>query len=274
MWRKYLICAALLLVIVACHKSPTNSTYLYKSGGTPLDLPEIINVIWGLEEYEISGNYGIATAFESFTFIISDSTYFGYDGYNWYGGKYVAMDSLITLYYLTTTEIACNLTVFPSNHLLGEFQLEITTEYLSLFNDEKKILFTSKTTNDVKESALVGKTWKVINSNAPEFELLNSQELLPSIEFGQDRTFRIEWYQSATNIFGENVCAGYFGLGDDGAIKFWEGSGNYSHPPVLEGTEDEAFVNSIVNCISYAINSNVLSLFEANSEVYFILCVK
>jgi len=265
---------AALIVLFSCDNSPTDSDSLSKTLGTPLKFSDAINVIWHLEEFKIANQQGDAADFELFTFIIGDSTFLGFDGCNWYGGKYELADNKISFFDIASTEIACNLTVFPCNQLQDTFNLEITTKRLALSKPDKVLTFSSNTTNDVKGSPLIGKTWQVSDSNAPEFNLIKSLDLLPAFQFYENRKFRVEWYCSNDNIFGCNERNGFFGLGDNHVILFWEWGGSYSCPTGLENLEDDVFIKRIFNSTSYAINNNVLRLSDEKASLFFELSMQ
>ncbi len=265
---------ATLILFFSCDNSPTDSDPSSKLLRTPLKFSDVINVIWHLEEFKIAGQQGDAEDFEKFSFIIGDSTFVGFDGCNWYGGRYEIENNKISFFDIGSTEIACNLTVFSVNKLHGSFNLEITTKRLILSNPDSVLIFSSNTTNDVKGSLLIGKIWQVSDSNAPEFNLLKSLDLLPAFEFYEDRKFRAEWYCSNDNIFGCNDRNGFFGLGDNNIILFWEWGGSYAHPTGLENMEDNVFIKRIFNSTSYTINNNVLRLSDEIADLFFILSLE
>jgi heat shock protein HslJ len=265
---------AALILFFSCNNSPTDSDSLSKTLDTPLKFSDAINVIWHLEEFKIADQQGDAEEFERFTFIIGDSTFVGFDGCNWYGGRYEIEDNKISLFDIGSTEIACNLTVFQCNQLQDTFDLEITTKRLVLSKSDRVLTFSSNATNDVKGSPLIGKIWQVSDSNAPEFRLLKSLDLLPVLEFYENREFRIEWYCSDDNIFGCNERNGFFGLGDNHIILFWEWGGSYAHPAGLENMEDNRFIKRIFKSTFYEINNNVLRLSDERADLFFELSME
>ena len=265
MTKIYLSGIIVLSVVSSCVKFSTD----IETEGISLIFSDAINVVWHFDGLNTNGSWKDAGDFESFTFIIGDSTFRGFDGCNWFGGSYLLSDNQISFHDIVSTEIYCALSVFSTTSLQGTFKLEITSKQLVLRKSGMVLQFTSNTTNGVKGTPLIGKTWQVTASNSTEFLKLKAQDLLPRFEFDQNRKFRVEWYCSKNNIFGCNERFGFYGLGDNNRFLFWAYGGSYSHPHSLDNFEDQLFVEEIFKANFYSISNNVLKLQNNNSGIFY-----
>jgi hypothetical protein len=212
---------------------------------------------------------GTASDYEPFTYILEERTFVGFDGCNWYGGGYELKDSIVTFYDFSITEMACNLIVFPAIELQGAYQLDITTEHLLLARNDTILTFISHHTNRVEHSPLIGKMWQLTDSNAPEFGRLDSLNLLPVIEFDDQRIFSTIWYFSGTNSQACNEKYGFYGLGNDQHILFWQKGSKYAAPPGTQNMEDARFIDRILQCRTCTITGAILKLINENDGLFF-----
>ena len=254
----------LLVFFIGCDDNSTNPVE------QSLELSDVINIVWTLESFEVVGQEIGLSSFEPFNLIYREDTFFGDDGCNFFGATFEVKNDSIFPQDFATTLILCDVKSFPWEHLTEPYRLQINKNKLKIHTNNSIYTYKSKFVNSVKNSPLIGKEWILTSSNAPEFELIKTHQLLPTLIFDENRGLDISWYCSDNNILGCNRRGGLYGIGDGNTILFYSKlNSSYSRPDDLENLEDLDLVERILKSSSYSVEGNLLTLSNESASTLF-----
>lgn len=194
--------------------------------------------------------------------IFNEAGFFGYDGCNWFGGRFTAQNDSIFPADVAQTERGCNNRTFQVDHLARPFRIFITRSELHILAESTLLKFRSGFTESIESSPLP-RDWVLHGSNDPEFGDIQAQQLIPTLSFDQDRGFRISWYCVPENLLECNEISGIFGIGTDGIqfyVSGWKGQ-NLGND----------FMERILNASSYKVETDpskpdALTLYNSSSK--------
>jgi hypothetical protein len=187
-------------------------------------LHQIENVPWSLSKATIGGKAINTGQIINYRFLFGDSSIYGYDGCNWFGGEYRYSNGTIT--YPTgiwSTEIACiSNTDFISSNIPKVSNLQIYDTTITLFSSDTSITLTSKYLESITNYSFIYKKWKLSSSNENIIDSLVRYDLLPELEFTINRKYKLRWdhvYQN--NELRYNYILGSIGIASDSTISMY-----------------------------------------------------
>ncbi|MDA0745514.1 MAG: META domain-containing protein [bacterium] len=233
-------------VLGGCNDHAMNSTELQVLG-----VPDIGNFVWTMNR----------SGYEPVQLIFNAEGFHGYDGCNWFGGRYVAKGDSIFPSDVAQTQRGCTVRTFSIGYLAKPFRLQVGENELRIFSPDGTFTFKSDVTGSLENSPLVRK-WVLKASTDPAFTEVQAQNLVPTLMLGEDRTFKISWYCVAENSFGCDEISGVFGIGANRKILFYQ-AGWKTHAGGLE------LVERILEASTYTVEMDRLMLANGGMTYQF-----
>jgi heat shock protein HslJ len=248
----------LLILFTSCDNNPTEP-----QDKPVLRIADVTNIVWTLEGYEIAGEDIDLSSYELFHLIYDPEAYVGDDGCNKYGGTYEIKGDSVLPKSGWITLLNCDTNNFSFQHLTEPYKVRIDSNELMINRDDAAYTYRSNFMNSIANSPLANKTWELIFSNDPEFELLKLQNNSPKLILNMDRSFKINWF-CVDNIFFEcNEIIGVFGTGKSESILF------YRRGSSIAGDIGLRFVAKILSSSSYGVHNDILTLFNKSDSTTF-----
>ncbi len=233
-----------------------------------IPVSEVNNIVWTLAKAQEKGSDVDISRLPAFHLIFDENQFFGDDGCNWFGAQYEMKNDSIYPEALSETWRLCIRASFSVQHLTEPFQVSISGSGLQIKRAQSVYTYKSEVRDSIENSGLVG-GWQLHDSTDPEFADIQTQGLIPTLSFDENRTFEIVWYCVDESSFGCDQIGGIFGVGKNGAVLFYQREGAYHGEGAGEG-----FMQRILGSNSFEIDPGVqkaavLKLVnEANNATY------
>ncbi len=241
------VLSALFMIIAGCES--TNSLESPASQ-TEAAIADIRNIVWTLNRAHKNNEDIDLRHLPPFRLLFNDSLFFGDDGCNLYGGRYVSNNDSIFPHDLGQTERLCLQATFPVDHLAEPFRLEIAPARLRVKRSNDVYTYESDFTLKIADTPIIG-NWILESSTDADFSEIERQQLIPMLSFTSNREFKIVWFCQPDNIFDCNELSGIFGIGRAGRILFYRGGSKVS------GSQGLAFMGRILDSSVFTIAPDV-----------------
>lgn len=250
-----ILVVASTMILTACEDRSINQTDIRLSSvSLEISISDINNIIWTMN----------GSGYEPFKLIFNEARFFGYDGCNWFGGRFTAENDSIFPTDVGQTERGCNTKTFPVFHLAYPFRMAIGQNELNIFAKNNTILILrSNYTESIEGSLLLG-NWILTASNDPELDEIQAQQLIPTLILAQNRAFRLTWYCVPENILGCDEFSGIFGISAGKGIQFYNTAWHGQSP-------GSTFMERILNTSNYIVETPAsepasLTLFNSHTN--------
>ncbi len=258
----FLIFAIILGSMFSCKDSSVET--ISPQSGTEL-IKRFQNVPWILKS-ATAGDSALPFHIndDKFTFLFNDTAVFGYDGCNWFDGKFIIENGLFNIVGMSQTEMAC----YPWNNfnacIFGNsWNIALTDTSLTLFKRDTIFKFSSQYTRSLSGCSFTNKVWKLTATNDDKYPYLESVGYLFKIKFSGDRRLTIRKINTVPNT--EYDCTYnsiYFGIGINNSIFIYD----RGYTPSCTGTPPSAermsrdLIDDLLTATNYSTISSTLTL--------------
>lgn len=211
---------------------------------------------------------------DKFIFLFNDTAVFGYDGCNWFHGKFIIENGLINIFSITQTQSGC----YPWNNfdacvLRNSWNLTLTDTSITFFKNDTTFTFLSHYTRSLSGCSFTNKVWKLIATNDDEYPYLESVGYIFKIKLSSERTLTIREINTDPNIeYDCTYYTTYFGIGINNSIFFYDwGYGPSScigSPPPAQRMSRE-LIDDILTATNYSTTNSSLKLMRASDGRFY-----
>ena len=250
-----------VLILIQCETNVTNHQNISNpqnvrtppNGVPSYELSDINNIVWTFDSYIIGRQPVDISSYDPFHLALNDSSFFGDDGCNRYGGRYELKGDTICPRDEWITMRACsNVLSFPWCHFVIPYRYSIRLDQgvFLLNRGDSLYRFTSEFIAEI-DSQLLEVRWYLLPDTQVTFL------------FNHLRDFEAEYKSTESNPFNFGTIGGVYGLGSENKILFYE------RREWGQGIAWAYYLKNILNSNIYIIKNDTLILMVENDSTSF-----
>jgi hypothetical protein len=222
------------------------------------------NVPWILKSATAGDSSLISHFYDGYTLLLNDTAVFGYDGCNWFDGKFIIESRYFNIVGMGHTEVGCPQWInYNPYMLINSWNFNLTDTSFTLFKNDTTFKFTSYYTRSLSGSTFTNKVWKLTATNDDRYSYLESVGYIFKIKLSGERMLTIRKINTVPNT--EYDCTYnsiYFGIGINNSIFIYD----RGYTPSCIGTPPSAermsrdLIEDLLTATNYSTISSTLTL--------------
>lgn len=199
-----------------------------------------------------------------FTFLFNDTAIFGYDGCNWFDGKFKIEKGCFNIIEVWQTAMAC----YPRKNfdacmLFDAWNFAFTETSFTLFKADTIFKYSSEYTHSLSNCSFTNKTWKLTSTNDDKYSYLESVGYIFKINLSTERTTTVRKVNTYPTTEYDCIYSSiYFGIGLNNSIFFFDRrytpSCIGSPPPAERMSRD--LISDLLTATNYSTTNTTLTL--------------